>query len=340
MLKSFFPAEWYPQSGVQLTWPHEHTDWAYMLDEVQACFTQIAKEIAECEKLLIVTPDPQKVREQLAHEVNMANVSFVECQTNDTWARDHGGITIFEDEKPVMLDFCFNGWGLKFAANYDNLITENLFGKGVFHAACKNCRNFVFEGGSVESNGHGTLMVTSSCLLAPNRNDTMTKMEIEAYLKKQLHAEQVLWINHGYLAGDDTDGHIDTLARFCSENVITYVKCDDEKDEHYAELKKMEEELQSFSILDGEKYRLIPLPMADAVYDANNERLPATYANFLIMNGAVLMPIYGSDKDAVALAQIQKAFPDRKIVGIDCTALIQQHGSLHCVTMQFPEGVL
>ncbi len=335
-----FPAEWYPQSGVQLTWPHADTDWADILTEVTECFTSIAKEILRREKLLIVCPHKEDVLKHFSAD-EQKNLILSEQKSNDTWARDHGAISVFVDGKPTLLDFGFNGWGLKFAANYDNQITQNLFNSRIFNPeiAYESKINFIFEGGSTESDGQGTLLTTSQCLFAPNRNQPMSQSEIEDYLKKTLGANRVLWLNHGYLAGDDTDSHIDTLARFCDPKTIAYVQCDNENDEHFPELNRMEEELKAFRTADGEPYRLIALPMADAVY-FDGERLPATYANFLIINGAVLLPFYNSEKDAEAKKQLQTAFPNREIIGIDCRPLIKQHGSLHCVTMQFPEGFL
>ena len=330
-----FPAEWAPQQFVQLTWPHYDTDWAYILEEVQACFVNIAREIAKRQRLLIVAPDVEDVRRQIVGEVNMDNVTLVELPSNDTWARDHGGITIFKDGKPVVLDFQFNGWGLKFPSDKDNLITERLHRGGHLFGELRNCRNFVFEGGSIESDGEGTLLTTSECLLSPNRNATMTREEIEAYLLDTFGAKQLLWLDHGYLAGDDTDSHIDTLARLCPNDTILYVKCDDETDEHYEALLRMEEQLTTFRTLSGEPYRLIALPMARPAFE-DDERIPATYANYLVINGAVLVPTYNTELDAVALAQVQKAFPNHEIVGVDCRELIRQHGSLHCVTMQYP----
>lgn len=229
---------------------------------------------------------------------------------------------------------------MKYAANYDNMINSNLYYR------CKTLtgeyvyqRNFILEGGSIESDGKGTLLTTEKCLLSYNRNEK-TKEETEQYLKETFNLKQVLWLKHGYLAGDDTDSHIDTLARFCPDDTIVYVQCTDKKDEHYEELVAMEEELKAFRTPEGNPYRLLPLPMADAIYDINGERLPATYANFLIMNEAVLLPTYNQPhNDTLAKEVLEKAFPGREIVGVDCTALIKQHGSLHCVTMQYPEGV-
>lgn len=338
--KIILPAEWYPQSAIQLTWPHEDTDWAPILDEVIPCFVSIAREVIKREKLLIVCVDEQAVREQLG-EVDYSRILFREMETNDTWARDHGGISVFDEGVPCVYDFVFNGWGMKFAANYDNLITRNLFAQGTFSDSVLpvNMQPFVLEGGSIESDGKGTLLTTVECLASVNRNEYLQKEELENYLKEVFGFERILWLENGYLAGDDTDSHVDTLARFCSEDTIAYVQCTEPEDEHFDELQAMEQELQAFTQANGAPYRLIALPMADKV-EWEGERLPATYANFLIMNGAVLLPFYQSPKDAVAKAALQEAFPDREIVGIDCLPLIKQHGSLHCVTMQYPEGFI
>lgn len=334
------PAEWYPQSGVQLTWPHTNTDWADTLEEVTACYVTLSKEILKREKLLIVCFDTEEVERHFSHD-ERKDLICIEIESNDTWARDHGAISLFIDGNPTISDFGFNGWGLKFAANRDNLITGKLFEKNVFQpgVAYRNNLDFILEGGSIESDGRGTILTTVECLMAPNRNQLMTQDEIGDYLKQSLGADRILWLYHGYLTGDDTDSHIDTLARFCDEHTIAYVKCDDPDDEHYEALKVMEKELELFVAYDGRPYRLIGLPMADAVY-CDGGRLPATYANFLIINDAVLMPYYGTNKDQIARDQLQRALPDREIVGVDCKPLIRQNGSLHCVTMQFPIGFL
>ena len=338
--KIIFPAEWHPQSAIQLTWPHKQTDWAPILDEVTTCFVAIAHEIVKHEKLLIVCRDEKEVSRQLG-DIDFNAIIFREMETNDTWARDHGGITIFINERPIITDFTFNGWGMKFAANYDNLITHKLYHTDTFddEVDLANMRQFVLEGGSIESDGKGTILTTMECLNSDNRNEFLDYEELEEHLKGIFGLSRVLWLENGYLAGDDTDSHIDMLARFCDENTIAYVQCTDQSDEHFAELQAMEKQLQSFRTTDGHPYRLIPLPMADIIV-WEGERLPASYANFLIINGAVLIPCYQSDKDVIAAKTLQHAFPDREIIGIDCRALIKQHGSLHCVTMQYPEGVI
>lgn len=338
--ETYMPAEWYPQSGVQLTWPHSGTDWAPMLEEVQECFINIASAISRKELVLIVTPDINAVERQIQGKVNRNNIRFFECKTNDTWARDHGAITLLDTETPLLLDFCFNGWGMKFASNYDNQITHHIYKEGILHGRYVNCLDYVLEGGSIESDGKGTLLTTSECLLSPNRNDKLNRAEIETYLRSKLHMHRVLWLDHGYLAGDDTDSHIDTLARFSPKDTILYVQCNDKNDEHYEALHLMEEQLKTFRTIDNRPYRLLALPMPDAIVE-NGERLPATYANFLVINGAVLYPTYNQpNNDKTAAKRLAKAFPNRDIIGIDCCALIKQHGSLHCVTMQYPKNIL
>jgi agmatine deiminase len=334
----FFPPEWYPQSAVQLTWPHQGTDWADMLDEVLPCFVNIAREILKRENLIIVCPDARAVLAQL-EEFNKKNLFLYELPSNDTWARDHGGLSVFLGGTPCLCDFAFNAWGLKFPSNLDNQLTFSLFGEKAFssNVTYVNCMPFVLEGGSIESDGEGTLLTTSECLLSVNRNDFLSEEEIEFYLKERFGLNRVLWLRHGYLAGDDTDSHIDTLARFCDPQTIAYVAPGAPDDEHTEELFLMEEELRSFRTEKGEPYRLVELPMADPVF-YDGERLPATYANFLIINGVVLFPKYGTPKDETAKQKLQNAFPDREIIGIDCLPLLRQHGSLHCLTMQFPES--
>ncbi len=333
-----FPAEWYPQSAVQLTWPHEDTDWVTLLDEVIPCYVSIAKEIIKREKLLIVCHDMEEVCSQLG-DVDFNKIIFREMDTNDTWARDHGGISVFDQGIPTVYDFVFNGWGMKYPANHDNLITRMLSHMDTFaeDVIVSNMQPFVLEGGSLETDGKGTLLTTVECLASLNRNEYLGKEQLEYHLKEMFGLDRILWLENGYLVGDDTDSHIDTLARFCNEETIAYVQCTDESDEHYEELKAMEEELQAFRQTNGEPYHLIPLPMADEV-EWEGERLPATYANFLIINGAVLVPYYNSPKDEMAKQALQQVFPDREIVGINCLPLIKQHGSLHCVTMQYPKG--
>ena len=335
------PAEWEPQWGVHLTWPHAATDWAPMLDEITATYETFAREIAKREHLLVVIPKdeaPSTRLSPLTTRLLPLTSYLLPLRSNDTWARDHGFITLSDDEGHLrLLDFRFNGWGEKFPADLDNAINRHLYDEGLIEGEYVDCLDFVLEGGSIESDGKGTVFTTTGCLLAPHRNQPMTKEQIEERLKRELHAKRILWIDHGNLTGDDTDGHIDTLVRICPEDTLLYVGCDDPKDEQYEDLRLMEEQLKTFRTLDGKPYRLKRLPMPRPIYE-DGDRLPATYANFLVINGAVLCPTYDQpDLDTEALRIIGEAFPDREIVGIDCRSVIRQHGSLHCCTMQIPE---
>ena len=333
------PAEWEEQWGVQLTWPHEATDWREMLGEIEATYVEMAIEIAKRERLIIVAPQPEKVREQIALKAGQQladSIMMMACDTNDTGARDHGFIALMDEQGKIrLLDFKFNGWGEKFMADKDNAINRQLFDQGMVEGEYLSHLDFVLEGGAIESDGKGVVMTTTHCLMAPHRNQPLTKDEIEQQLKERLKATQVLWIDHGNLVGDDTDGHIDTLVRMAPNNTLLYIGPGEEGDEQYEELARMKQQLAQLTRPDGHHYRLIELPMPNAIYD-EGERLPATYANFLVMNGAVLCPTYGQrEKDELAMKLIAQAFPGREIVGIDCRSVIRQHGSLHCCTMQY-----
>ena len=335
------PAEWEEQDGVLLAWPHEGSDWRPWLDAVEPVFVEIARQISLIEQVLVVAPDTEPVRKKLQESgAPLERIRLFEMETNDTWSRDFGPITAFEDGRPLILDFGFNGWGLKFAADQDNQITRRLHELGAFAATPLKTVGLIMEGGSIESDGHGTILTTAECLLDGNRNPHLSRTELEGVLKELCGAGHFLWLENGYLAGDDTDSHVDTLARLCPNDTIAYVACDDPNDEHFQELQAMERELKAFRTTDCRPYRLVPLPWPEARYDEDGDRLPATYANFLIINRAVLVPTYRDKNDAAALKAIAKAFPDREIIGIDCLPLILQHGSLHCVTMQLPKGIL
>ncbi|BCG47568.1 Agmatine deiminase [Citrifermentans bremense] len=334
------PAEWEPQDGVLLAWPHENSDWAPYLDAVEPVFAQIVTAISRFETAVVAAADPDLVREKLAAcGANLEKVRINQVDTNDTWARDFGPITVEEDGAPRLLNFGFNGWGLKFPSDLDNRINKRLQALGVWGAPLDTV-GLILEGGSIESDGEGTILSTEECLMNDNRNPHLTRIELEEELHGLFGSDRFLWLANGYLAGDDTDSHVDTLARLCPENTIAYIRCDDPEDEHYQALAAMEQEILSFRTRDGRPYRAIPLPWPAARFDEDGERLPATYANFLVINGAVLVPTYQDRYDAAALAAIGEAFPGREIVGIDCLPLILQHGSLHCVTMQLPKGTL
>ena len=302
--KVTLPAEWEEHEFVQLTWPHEKTDWAPMLDEITATYIEMAQAISEREKLLIVAPDVEKVKRLLAEHLTtqqMSNVVYHQCPTNDTWARDHAFLTLSDG---TLLDFCFNGWGEKFEASLDNAINRSLYSSLFTHHSSlyESHLDFVLEGGSIESDGKGTIYTTRCCLLAPHRNQPLTEQQIEQELKRRLRADRIVWLDDEPLPGDDTDGHIDTIARILPDGT------------------------------------LLRMPLPDPIYDEDGTQLPATYANYLIINGAVLVPTYGQPaNDERAIQRIQEAFPDREMIPIDSRSIIRQHGSIHCCTMQYPK---
>ncbi len=340
MTKRRLPAEWEPQDGVLLAWPHEGSDWRPYLDAVLPVFVEIVRHVSRFELAVIAAPEPESVLEKLAGSgADLERVRVCQVETNDTWARDFGPITVQEQGAARLLNFGFNGWGLKFASDLDNRINRRLEALGVWRAPLETV-GLILEGGSIESDGCGTILSTEECLLNDNRNPHLSREELEEQLHGLLGSDRFLWLANGFLAGDDTDSHVDTLARLCPDDTIAYQRCDDPDDEHYAELQAMEGELRAFRTREGRPYRLIPLPWPGARVDEDGSRLPATYANFLVINGAVLVPTYDDKNDRAALEAIGQAFPGREIVGIDCLPLILQHGSLHCVTMQLPEGTI
>ncbi|WP_077195812.1 agmatine deiminase family protein [Prevotella ihumii] len=346
-----FPAEWEKQSGIMLIWPHKDTDWYPYLKEITETYLQLAEVITRYEKLLIVAQELEAVKELIYNRLSneqIGNVIFRQCENNDTWARDVAPITLIpqtankETKMPFhLMDFCFNGWGEKFAADKDNRINRQLYFEDTFCGVLENHKDFVLEGGSIESDGKQTLFTTTACLTAPHRNEPLTKDNLEKRLLQLFpNMKRVVWIEHGELQGDDTDGHVDTILRCAPNDTLLYISTDNTADPHFEDLRALDEQVQSLRTLEGKPYRLFKLPIPEAIYD-EGERLPATYANFLILNGAVIVPTYNQPKyDKQALATIQEAFPDYDIIGIDSVTIVRQHGSIHCLTMQFPEGVI
>ena len=337
------PAEWEQQSGIMLTWPHENTDWQSNLVEVEAVYLDLTEKICRFEPVLIVCNDDVH-QSRIANLLADANIpadafQLVNAPSNDSWARDHGPVTVLVNGQPEILDFTFNGWGNKFASDKDNNITTRLREAGVLgEIPCKKI-DFVLEGGSIESDGNGTLLTTTSCLLSDQRNPGLDKKQIESKLKEYLGATRILWLEHGHLLGDDTDGHIDTLARFINENTIMYVTTDNKTNPNYASLKSMQDEILQLKQSSGDMYNLVPLP-SPVICNENGLHLPASYANFLIINRAVLVPVYDVEPDNNVLDIFADCFVDRKIIPVNCRPLINQFGSLHCITMHFPEGVI
>lgn len=342
------PAEWEAAPPVILmALPTPESDWAYMLDEALECYRNMIDAIAPYAKVAVLTPSAEYAREMIGAIVDShpGTVVPVVATYNDTWTRDYGAITV--EEQPdgdgprqlLLLDFTFNAWGMKFAACHDNRVNGTLKEKHFYTAPLLSCKETVLEGGSIDSDGCGVILVTSECLLSDNRNHPAgDRQRAEQMLRQRLGAKKVLWLDHGYLAGDDTDSHVDTLARFAPHRQIVYVHCQDPEDEHFEELDAMRRQLLEFTDLHGMPYNTIGLPMPDPIYDGEGNRLPATYANFLVLPDVVVMPSYGQPRPDRLAAQMLEMAYERPVVAVDCRALVQQHGSLHCSTMQFFEN--
>jgi agmatine deiminase len=336
--------EFAPQSGVMLTWPHKQSDWKDRLESIEPVYLEIARTISAHEQLLVICldePHRQEILERLASAaIPTRNIQLACVPSNDTWVRDYGPLTVRIDGKMILQDYTFNAWGEKYSAALDDRITNTLYRAGIFGEIDYQRYGLVLEGGSIDVDGCGTLLTTTQCLLAPTRNPELGKTGLENWFHQQMGIERVLWLEHGALAGDDTDAHVDMLARFCSADTIAYAQCPDPDDAQYPSLAAMEQQLQDFRSVTGKSYKLVPLPIPRPIHNEHGQRLPGSYANFLIINGAVLLPVYNDPADQLAQQALAACFPDRDIIPINCLALIQQYGSLHCATMQLPAGVL
>lgn len=338
-----FIAEWEECKAILMALPHSESDWNYILDEALEQYHRLLKAFTDAGETVVLLCKDVKQAKELLHDVNNERVIFVKADYNDTWTRDYGFISIETDDGVKALDFGFNGWGLKFASDKDNLINLYLNEIGLLQKnVYLNNRDFTLEGGSIETDGKGTILTTSRCLCSPNRNGGKTKREIEALLQERLGAKNVLWLDYGALAGDDTDSHIDTLARLTPDGkTIVYVGCNDDADCHFSELQSMKKALENMLDSEGNKYKLVELPLPSPIFDEDDYRLPATYANWLITEKNVFVPTYNQpSNDALAIEAIQSVFPSKRVIGVDCNTLIKQHGSLHCATMQIPSGIL
>jgi agmatine/peptidylarginine deiminase len=332
--------EWAEQSAVLLAWPYAESDFSPWLPAVEATYAAIAEAVAQRQSLIVACRNEAHraaiAARLAARGVDAGRVRYALIPYNDVWVRDTAPLTVQTREGVRLLDFRFNGWGGKYEHGADAALAGNLHGTGALGSTPLRKVDLVLEGGSIESDGFGTLLTTTRCLLNPNRNPELSREQIAARLRAELGAEKILWLEHGHAEGDDTDAHIDTLARLCSPDTLAYTACDRPGDSLYGEFQAMAEQLETFTSISGQYYRLVPLPIPEPIHSEEGDRLPATYANFLIINGAVLVPIYNDPADAVALERLAGCFPGREIVAIDCVPLIRQYGSLHCMTMQFP----
>lgn len=309
-----------------------------MLDEVRHTYGHLICALARHANVLVIGPEAPD-NKYFPEGTPTENIRYVAMPTNDTWTRDYGPITVADSDHYAHIDYQFNGWGLKFAANLDNLATMRLCGKDVLPYPRINRLGFELEGGAIDTDGKGFVLTTASCLLNPNRNGDLNREEIDRQLKADLGAHTIAWLFNGELEGDDTDGHIDTLARIVPPgDTIVFTACDNPDDTHFEPLQAMKEELKALRRTDGQPFNLVELPLPDPIYDPDDgTRLPATYANFLLLNDAIIVPVYNQPlKDRHAVMALAAALPSYTIETVDCRALIRQHGSLHCATMQIP----
>ena len=336
----YLPAEWAPQQAVVLTWPHARRVWGDALPGVEATFVALAREIARREALVIACHDSAlcaRVRALLARAgLDSSRLALFVVPNDDIWVRDHGPLTVYRDGRRCLLDLRFDGWGGKHSYALDNAVTQRLWRQGAFGPIACDAVELVLEGGSIEVDGAGTLLTTASCLLDATRNPGLVQTALESRLKALLGVHTIHWLHHGRLIGDDTDGHIDTLARFAERDTIIYQGCADPHDPHYEPLSRMADELHGLRNPQGRAYSLRALPLPSPVHAPDGERLPAGYANFLVINGAVLMPTYADPADERAARVLGECFPERAVVGIDARPLIRQYGGVHCATMQIP----
>jgi len=323
-LPTRLPAEWEEQDYIMLVFPTPNSDWKHSIYDIQKSYLALIKTIIKYQKCIVACDEISKLSNILPKS---KNIKLLQIETDDTWIRDFGGISIFQDDKLKILNFRFNAWGEKFPHTKDNLFNAKLKKIGFYKAPMKDI-NFVLEGGSIDTNGKGVLLSTQNCIFNQNRNPKFSKNQILDILKKSLGVEQIIVLQNGSLIGDDTDSHIDTLARFIDEESIAYVKCYDKSDKHFESLSKMEKELKKT------KFHLVPLPLPSPKYFLG-KRLPATYINFIFINGALIVPTYKDKFDKIALDILSNFFPDRDVIGVDASIFIREHGSLHCATMNY-----
>ncbi|OUS29323.1 hypothetical protein A9Q99_09455 [Gammaproteobacteria bacterium 45_16_T64] len=335
--------EWGPQQATMIVWPHITTDWAPWIDDITNTYVQFADIITHYQKLVIICKTPEHeshIQAQLANTSNSFSIQYIHLAYNDTWCRDYGPLSVYREGAVELLDFAFNGWGDKYDATDDNLLCRRLDYASHFSHQLSTI-DFHLEGGSIDSNGAGLLLTTSACLLSGTRNNAADKALIESTLSEYLHFKRLLWLDHGSLVGDDTDCHIDNLARFTSPDTVVYAATPNTKDANHHPLAAMEQELQALNQRHNLGLTLIPIAIPEAQFDtATGARLPASYINFVMVNGAVIIPCFDTPQDESALEIFTNLFPDRDIVPIIGNHFIKQFGGPHCASMQLAENTI
>ena len=325
-------AEWERQNAIILAFPHEDTDWADNLDKNRAPFFKMAQAIGYSQLVYLLVKDVEDAKRYFC---STNNIVFIKSDFNDTWVRDYLALSCEQNSEPLLLDFIFNGWGGKFESSLDNSVTKELHKKGFLGRGKFESIDIELEGGAIDSNGVGDLLTTKSCILNPNRNSGgLSQKEAEKIFANYFGTKRVHWIENSYLEGDDTDGHIDMLARFVNQDTICYIKCEDPSDSHYKVMLELERELKSLKGEFGKAFNLVPLPFTEPKFGQGGNRLPSSYANFLITNKAIIYPTYQDKRDKEVREIFAKLFKDREIIGMPSLSLIEQGGSVHCSSMQ------
>lgn len=307
------PAEWEKQKSIMVVFPTTHTDWQHSIKEIQKSYVDFINAIRKYQLCIVVCSQPEILKEYFS---DFDNIEIFEATTNDTWIRDFGAIDFYKNDKIDSYNFIFNAWGDKFESNLDDKFNQKFF-KNLLHV------EFVLEGGSIDNNGDSVLLTTSKCIFNPNRNPDLSQEQIVKKIEGLFELKEIIILKNGALMGDDTDSHIDTLARFIDKETIAYAKCYDKNDEHFEELHVMEKELKKTG------FNLLPLPLPSAKF-YKKDRLPATYLNFVFINGALIVPTYKDKNDDIVLELLKNEIKDKKVIGVDASIFIREHGSLHC----------
>ncbi len=327
--------EWYPQQCILLTWPHKHSDWLTTINAIYEIYITLATQLALTQKVIIIAYNQahaDEIKKELQRaKANIQHIDFICIPTNDTWVRDYGPISCMTDNQINLLNFNFNGYGNKYSHELDNRVNASLSNKNIFNNVTDI--DLVLEGGSIETDGKGTLLTTTTCLLSHARNK-LSKQEMEIKLKEYFGVDQIIWLDNCHLTGDDTDGHIDNFVRFINPKTILYLSSDNKDDPHFDSLQALKKEL---TMQLGTKYNLIPIPLPDPILQ-NNQPCPASYLNFLITNHSILVPTFNDRQDNDILGTIAEHCVTKTIIPIDSQMLVFEGGAVHCSTMQIAEN--
>ena len=339
--------EWARQDAVILVWPHIHSDWGNanngnQLQKIELTYLELSRYICEQQKLILIAYDQEHIshiqRCLLSKGIREDNIIYIEINTNDTWVRDYGPVCVQSETNNVLLNFKFDAWGEKYPYDHDKAFNYVLSEKLNFNSELVDI-DFVLEAGNIDTNNRGCLLSSIECFKRNISKNNLSLSAIESNFRKWLACENIFWIDKVRLIGDDTDGHIDNLARFCADDIIVYSSKASTSDANTDALTSLKQQLKSIKQQNHNNLELIPIPIP-SVITHDNKRLPASYVNFLITNQYIFVPVFNDKHDDIALKMIDDCFPSREIIDIESTTLIQQYGGIHCTSMQIPQGFL